>query len=134
EGLVGHDQLVHILLAQDVRKGLEPAEHRKDARIPVRCNRAEKLVADAAPIRPERAAQLREALALADEHGAPAGAAEPQDIASENVVARAQDADKERTEDERRRREAVRREVITGAEPERERDHGDEDEREDDLA
>src|SRR5439155_17017779 len=134
EALVRDDQLVNVAVAQDARKRVKPAEHPEVARIAARSDGADEFVLDAAATRPERPAQIRELPSLPDENGAPADAGKAKDIPREHLVACAQDPDEQSGEDERRRRQAVRREVVARSEPERERDHGDDGKRGDDLA
>src|SRR5205807_6037466 len=85
-----------------------------------------------APPDAEAALQLRDVLALADQDRAPPRASEAEDVLRHDVVARPEEADQGGGDHERRRREPERVERVPGAEAERERQHGHEDERGDD--
>ena len=125
---------MHVLLAQDARDGVESPEQRQATGVAVGRHGAEELVADPAAVGAEHAAQLRQLLSLADEDRAPAHARKLEDVARQDVVARAEHADEERRQDERRRRQPVGRVVVARSESEGERDHGHEHQGEHDLA
>ena len=98
-------------------------------------DRPEELVLDPAASagRGWRAAASRFSFAPSEDR-APLETGDAEDVLRHDVVARAQDADEDRRHDERRREDRVRREVVAGADAERERQDGDEDERRDDRA
>ena len=131
---VGHDQLVHVALRQHGRQRREVAQHRQAGAVGRDRNRADELVVDPAAARAERPPKAREALALADENRAPPDARELEQVAGDDVVASAQEADADRGQDDRRRRKPVRPEAVARAEREDQRDHRDERERGDDPA
>ena len=87
---------------------------------------ADEVVVDAAARGAERLAQPRHLLRVADEQRAPAHAHRAQERAGHGLVAPAEEADQHRDEDGRRDVEAERREVLAGADRERERERGDE--------
>ena len=133
EALVVDDQLVNVVLAQHARQRVESAEHGQAGRLTIRRDRAKKLVANSTTAVPEHVTELSQPVAFADQHGTPSHAGEAEHVPRQHLVARPQQADEQRSENERRRRQPVGREVVAGAEPERERDHRDEDQRCDDL-
>ncbi len=79
---VGDDQLVHVVLAQDARDGVEAAEHGQVACVAVRSDRAEVLVSDAAAIRAEHPPQVGELFSLSDEHRSPSRAGKAENVAA----------------------------------------------------
>ena len=77
---------------------------------------------------------MEEVLTLADEHGATANAEHVEDLLREDVVAGPEEADEQGGDHRGGRDEAEGRELVPGADPERERQQRNEEERRDDLA
>ena len=97
-----------------------------------RSDRSDDLVPDAAARGRELAVEPPEALACPDEDDPTAAPDDLEQLESGRFVGGAQQADRERTRDDRGRDQAGRREVVVRAEPEREHDQRDEHERRDD--
>ena len=127
------DQLVGMAVAQDVRQVRDASEVGQILDRAAVGEDAEELVVDPASAEPERAPQLDEPLAVADEHGASPRAGDAPHVARHDLVARAQHADHEHAEHERRRVQPEGRVLVARADRERERDHRDEQERRDDA-
>src|SRR5205823_4224828 len=115
---VGDDQLVDRTFREDAGHGVERAEDRQSRLLVIGRDRTEELVFDPAAGGTKRREQLSEALALADENRAPPRTGKTEDVAGDDVVARTEHADEQGRQDERGRRQAVRREVVAGPDPE----------------
>ena len=87
---------------------------------------ADEVVDDAAPARAERCAEMRACLVIADEHHFAAHAGGAQQRRGHHLVAAAEDGDQDRDEDRTDDVQAERREVLSGADREREREPRDE--------
>ena len=131
---VGHDQLVHFTLRQHRGERREIPQHRQAGAVGRDRDGSDELVVDPAAACAERPSKAREALALADEDRAAPDARELEQIAGDDVIASAQEADADRGQDDRRRRQPVRAEPVARAESEDHRDHRDQRERGDDPA
>src|SRR6266498_1404604 len=131
---VGDDQLVDVVPLQDARQLVDVAEKRQIDPLLRRGDRTEELVLDYAAPRAQARVQAHQVLAGADEHRPAPQAGQPEDVARDDVVAHAQRADQNRREQERRREDRERREVVAGADPDREREQRYDGERRDDLA
>ena len=83
--------------------------------------------------RAELAMELLQAAALADEDDLAPDACGPHQLERERRVGGAEKTDRERARDDRRRDQPGRREVVAGAEADREDDQRDEDQRRDDA-
>ena len=129
-----HDQLVDGCFREHARQVVERAEPRERDPVLRRRDRADELVVDPAARLAERAQQVRDVVALADQHRAAAHAEQVHDVARDPLVARAQEADERRAGDDGRRREPVRPELVVDAPREDDRQHRDEHERRDDAA
>ena len=116
-------------LSQDRGQRGEVPQHRQAGAVGRDRDRADELVVDPAAARAERPAKARKALALADEDRPAPYPRELEQVARDDVVAPSQEPDADRGEDDRRRREPVRAELMARAEREDHRDHRDEGER-----
>ena len=127
---VGHDQLVDVVSREHRGQRLEAAECGQAVVVGRSSpNGADEVVVDPAATLPERSVEAHEVLSLADQDRPAANAGQLEDVAGEDVVAPAQQADAECREHDRRRGEAVRREPMAGTEREDQRDRPDERER-----
>src|SRR5437870_6095238 len=90
---------------------------------------ADEVVLDSPATGAEGAPQPSEPLCAAGENRPPPDAGELEEVAGDDVVAAPEQADADRGENDRRRREAVGAEAVAGADRKDERDHRDEDQR-----
>ena len=126
---VRHDQLVHALAVEERGQVVHVAQHRQANAHGRRRDGADELVVDPAAARAERGAQACDVLAGARQQRVAPHAQLAKHLARDELVTRTEHRDGGCTEDHGSWCEPVGRELVPGADRERERDQRDQDQR-----
>ncbi len=130
---LGEDHLVGPHLVEDERE-LGAGAEELETRHGLRRDDADELVGQAAPGSREGAPEAHEAFSRPDEHDTPPDTYGPHELERDRLVCGAQEPDRHRRDQYRRRDEAGGREVVAGPDPECEHDERHDDEARQDPA